>query len=542
MNRHGLVDDDGGPAVAVLVRRNKRIGPIVEAIRERGIPASGRGGGSLLDADAAVVVLQAFRWAASPLDSVAAYDVARSPLGRLLDIEKPSLSQGIPDEDLQRVSNALRSRIDREGPAAMVDDWRRQLEPHLGARERIRLRQLVEFFEGIAGTVNDPEVLVHLARHARVDDPAAEGVLVMNVHQAKGLEFEGVVMTDLGQAIAPRQPSLAWEDPATPISEITRMCTWYAEGARPDDVVPAHEQSIARMVREKLCGLYVALTRARRDLIMQVPPPMLSRKGEENKTTRATLGGVLRSALAEGEDVSDLSDTEPTVVWECGEEESSRGEMVVEDEVQDIRPRITMALPPEHDAQKHPAFASAQLSGVFNLDTHSKTDTGTAMHACFELIEWLDEGLPTAEAIDQAIVRACPRRDLAWRDACRADFLTILGSDQIQGLLSHPGGSLQVFREQPLIRTTSRGVESVIIDRLILAYDDAGRVVGAEVVDFKTDHGIDQDLLLQRHTNQLRRYVEVVGGVFGISNDKIGAQLAHVDQGMVHRVSFAGSG
>ena len=255
VNRHGLVDADGGPAVAVLVRRNKRIGPIVEAIRKRGIPASGRGGGSLLDADAAVVVLQAFRWAASPLDSVAAYDVARSPLGNILGIERPCDSQGISNEELQRVSNVLRSQIDRDGPAAMVDDWRRQLEPQLDARDRIRLRQLVEFFEGVAATVREPEALVHLARNARVDDPAAEGVMVMNVHQAKGLEFEGVVMTDLGQGIAPRQQSLAWEDPASPIDEITRICTWYAERSRPKDAVPAHDESTARMVREKLCLL-----------------------------------------------------------------------------------------------------------------------------------------------------------------------------------------------------------------------------------------------------------------------------------------------
>ncbi len=109
-------------------------------------------------------------------------------------------------------------------------------------------------------------------------------------------------------------------------------------------------------------------------------------------------------------------------------------------------------------------------------------------------------------------------------------------------MLTHPGGHNQVFREQPLIRTTPNGVESVIIDRLILAYDPDGKVASAEVIDFKTDRGIAPERLLERHTDQLRRYVEVVGGVFGISSDKIGVQLAHLDQGMVHRVSFARSG
>ncbi|MEE2894120.1 MAG: UvrD-helicase domain-containing protein, partial [Planctomycetota bacterium] len=151
VDRHGLSRPDGEPSVAVLVRSNKPIGPIVEALRARGVPASGRGGGSLLDAEAAVVVVQAFRLAADPEDRLAAEDIARSPLGPLVGLEPSDGHARVSDPDRRTTARHLRTLLGDEGPATVVDRWRRELMDRLTAREAARLRQMVELLESVDG-------------------------------------------------------------------------------------------------------------------------------------------------------------------------------------------------------------------------------------------------------------------------------------------------------------------------------------------------------------------------------------------------------
>ena len=51
----------------------------------------------------------------------------------------------------------------------------------------------------------------------------------------------------------------------------------------------------------------------------------------------------MRNALAADEDVSEISETEPTVVWESGEEGDSQGDLRLVEGSMKQRPRIPMA-------------------------------------------------------------------------------------------------------------------------------------------------------------------------------------------------------
>ena len=299
VQRHGLEDAEGRPTVAVLVRANKRIGPIVEALRGLGIPATGRGGGSLLDAEAATVMIQAMRLAADVRDSLAADDLARSPLATVLGVSSPTADEPLPMSERIGLSRSLRDRFSEDGVAPVIDAWRRRLEPDLTVRETVRLRQLVEIVEGLEADptiARGPGELAAILGSVVVEDPGGEGVVVMNIHQSKGLEFEGVVVTDLAGDLF-RSPEVARSTPALPTTAIDRVATWYAEEARPEDALGIHRETTDRIVLEALCGFYVALTRASRDLVVQVPPAKFGAKNEEHKKSHFSTAGIVRRAI-----------------------------------------------------------------------------------------------------------------------------------------------------------------------------------------------------------------------------------------------------
>ena len=544
VERHGLVDAGGRPTVAVLVRRNRVIAGIVEALRARGIPASGRGGGSLLDADACIVVLQALRWAASPLDSIAAYDVARSPLGPVLGLEACAEGEGVASTLRERISGELREAIDRDGAAHLVDGWRRVLEPKLDTRERIRLRQLVEFLDELGRSPRDPGELAELARHARVEDPGADGVVVMNVHQAKGLEFNAVVVTDMEQQLGPNQEPLAWETPPLPAGDIQRICTWYAQDARPEEAQRAHLDTTARIVGEKLCGLYVAITRPRMDLVMQVPPPARTGNGKEGRKSLASMAGVLRHALVPEVDDPEASRRNVTVVWKAGHPAGDGGGELSAP-LQRRRPSVALAQGKRRlraTTIGAPSRKEGFSSEVFRIDRESDTDRGRAIHACFQEVGWFQESQPGRELLLGVISRACPRRDREWIEARYAEFQRYLQLPAVEEALKGPSGQAWLRREAGLLRRGANGVQLAVIDRLVLFQGDSGVIDSAEVIDFKTDRPSSPSLFVSRHAGQLREYADFVASAYRILPSSVRMKLVELETGMTHEVPAKVSG
>ena len=543
VSRHGLVDADGDSAVAVLVRRNKMIGPIVEAIRRRGQPASGRGGGSLLDSDASVVVLQALRLAASPIDSLAAYDVASSPLGRMLDLPLPSGHEPVPALVREKVSARLRADLDRLGPGAMVDGWRRGLADALQEREHIRLRQLVEFLDGVGNARHSPSELVELACHAKVDDPGADGVVVMNIHQAKGLEFEGVVMTDLRGGLWSRPPQLAssspGEDPTAPIDEV---CTWYREGARPAASEPAHDDTIMRSVRESLCTLYVAMTRSRRDLVMQVHRAKMEKKKtdpQEQMGSASRIGAVLRSTLGQGTEDHDPHQVE--VAWSS--KVGGTDGLVASGSRSARGPRKMLSAPEGAAGPKAPKSVSRH--SFFQVSDFGATDRGQAIHQCLAALDWdVDDSAIEARKVEmRAIIqKAAPRRPEAWVEARLAELARYLAHPEVQAVFKSTEKAAWLEQERPFLPQPGSGGGLGIIDRLVVDLDAEGRPEAALIIDFKTDRINEQGLetFVEGHSQQLERYRAMVAADLGLPPNVVQANLVALELGEVVSIGIHG--
>ena len=134
-----------------------------------------------------MVVVQAFRLAADPEDRLAAEDLARSPLASMVGLPVSEGHERVADAERRIAGRRLRARFGEEGPAAVVDGWRRELADRLTPRESARLRQMVEQLEAdmsgtelngrmLAETEEDMDPLIALSAKPSDVDPESGGI------------------------------------------------------------------------------------------------------------------------------------------------------------------------------------------------------------------------------------------------------------------------------------------------------------------------------------------------------------------------------
>jgi len=114
---------------------------------------------------------------------------------------------------------------------------------------------------------------------------------------------------------------------------------------------------------------------------------------------------------------------------------------------------------------------------------------GTAVHAAFERVGWLDDEAP----------------DLPPDEAGQlvADLLAV---PELRGIFQKAGETIELRREQPIDAILNGQWLSGVIDRLHLHRAPDGTVTRLEVLDFKTDAVDHEDELLARHQPQMRAY------------------------------------
>lgn len=565
----GILRDAPGASVAVLCRAGKHIAPLLAELRALGIDASEQRGNPLTDTPALAAAASALRFIDHPGDTAALYHTLMTPLGRAAGF--PHAAGWSPESEPETLDRArrraseLRRRIADRGLGPLVAEWYESCVEHLDAAGAERFERLVEMADrldasgdGGAGTLAD------LAESRRVDAPGGSPVRVMTIHASKGLEFDAVVLPLFPQRSHPNvgRVLLDREDAIGPVRGVTLepntdLCRVHS------DLERVKSDARRRDLREELCCLYVACTRAKRRLDLIVPP---DKDGTPpNFQNRAYSPDLLvRAALA-------LEATaEPgTVLWSTthpGPDDDPTTPSLSHAEAQhaprawseglsgpsDVRPppRRPVVLRVEAgpgrgrgDPARLTTITPSRARGAAAIDARElllrrddrAARTGSLVHAWFESVGWIEDGEPDRDTLRAGALReGFTEQEI---DDALPLFERALRSPEVRGALSrdacrreHEAERLELHRERQFAVAAGDELIQGRFDRVVV-WATGGSPVALRVIDFKTDRAAaDADpetmnALADSHRSQMDIYRSAAATLWSLPHERVEAQL-----------------
>jgi len=522
--------------IAVLTRSNKAVARMFFELGpgRHNISASGRGGGPLTDAPAVNAILDLLQLADYPDDTVAAFHLANSPFGPLI-----GLTDAHHAEARHAAARNIRAQLLESGYRAVISGWAAQVSARCDAREARRLLHLVDL-AGLhdARATLRPSDFIRMVEATRVADIMPAAVQVMTIHQAKGLEFDCVILPELDTAFTANSRSLVAFEREDPLGPVTRICRHVSREVRAlvpemQSVFTAHED---RLIREQLSLLYVALSRAKHAMVALIDP-----SSERERTMPRSPAGVLRSALAINGEAPPA-----TVLHSQGDPRWFDGipATVNSAETSSPVPQVVLAAPlPVELAMAARGLTAASASAEedhgrsFADDLaigHSDArDRGKALHVLFEQVSWIDAFFADDPLLAATVRRVVPRRSVSWISDRVSDFRRAIAKPGIRAALSMPtprDATVELHRELPFARMVNGRVQSGFIDRLVLHRDADGQLSHADLIDFKTDEIEPVEVQTRRaaYRSQLETYRAAVSEMFGLSADNVRMTLLFV--------------
>lgn len=300
-------------SIAVLVRRNSMVGQVIYELQRLGISASEEGGNPLTDSAAVQLIVSRLILAEHPRDTAARFHLARSPWSAHL-----ALRNYRDDEGAKRLSYTTMEDLARDGFGPTIARWSEELRPFANEREQRRLRQLVELADVYQLALDQPRTVGHERQirvpsgtsafvericEQRVHDPSDDPVRVMTVHQSKGLQFDVVILPDLEDQWPGQTPACVAtrNHPMAPVDTVCRFVNKDVRPLFPTAIQKAFEKYLQQEVREGLCVLYVALTRAVHSLQMIISADAGEQADEAtNRTVEQGEPDVSESSVSAG--------------------------------------------------------------------------------------------------------------------------------------------------------------------------------------------------------------------------------------------------
>ncbi|MCL2118622.1 MAG: UvrD-helicase domain-containing protein [Planctomycetaceae bacterium] len=562
--------------IGVLVFTNKTAEKIIAKLKERGIEANGRGR-SLSSSLAVQHVLSALALADHPGNTIASFHLTNSPLAVKLGLLKKDTNEmPVKYYPASQASRDIRRELLTKGYGDVVKEYVELLAPSCDPGEFECLEKLLELayrFDETASGVRT-EKFVAMVKEASIATSNATNIQVMTVHGAKGLEFDIVVLPELNRPIDGyhiqtkliRDHEIS-DDATTPINFFLSKPGKDIQGFLSDKCSGAIDRQVQGEVEESLSELYVAMTRAIHQLVMIVP-------NRSAKTIKTSFAETLRSGL---KDKGVSNSVDATVLYEKGDNEWYK---LIEEDVKETdkntsKTKVLKCEVKDTEVLHHvsrvapsslhkdvPADVPAKQGQVKQLEAvaeptipttqkwqHASEESamlwGSCMHTCFEYaVQWLDpvsDGKPQLlcddeelhEILDE-IIRE--KKEINFKPCdIIAKFHENIAKPEIVGVLSqsrYPAPHVIVERERRFAVWHEGQIMRGFIDRLVIERNAANKVVGLDILDYKSDSG-DTEALAVAYRDQLEAYRQGVATLFGVDKELIKATLVFVTLGKV---------
>ncbi len=502
-----------GATVGILFRTNEPVPAMIAALRARGVPASRETGNPLTDAPAVAAAVAGLHLADHPGDTAARYRVAGSPLGPAV-----GLAPGDGPAAAAAAAARIRRGLQEEGFAPTLRAWRDRVADDCSARDLLRFEQLIETAAGHdEGAGIRAAEFAAVVRGRNVEDPSAARVRVMTVHKAKGLEFDAVILPELARqfnAVRPDFLTLRTDDRAGVARVVPYVDTKTANiDEQLREMCAQHRRE---NVAGELCALYVALTRAVNAVYM------ICRRPRENKDgsigIRRSFAGILFGALGAGdiggetlwESDGPLSDPR----WYARRaREAGPGLKTIDVVLRAGAGERGRNLP--RAAPSSLAAAGRTLGGALRIEPPAGLARGSLFHEWFELIEWIEDGLPDEAALRGAAAAA--RVSAGALEESIGAFRKMCGKEELRRLLSRgayaPLADLEVCREYPFAVFYAGSLLNGKIDRIVFG-KAGGALKRVDIIDYKTDAvggPADIDRLVEQYRPQVEAYRSAIG-------------------------------
>ncbi len=455
-------------ACAVLVNSNKETKDWADLLRAEGydvIEGGARKPGE--DHPNGVAMVQLLRWLADPSDRFAWGVVKMSPLGKWLRDEYGSHDLIVWDRLTELVSAGGFGAMLAHVVTPMLPSW-----TEYGRRRAADLLQIVSDLDR-NGVMQARDVAEIASRAKITQSPGLAAIQVMTIHKSKGLGFDAVLLPEISNVKIPSrvhlnilgtgewlmQPSTGWVRSFIP--EMKEAEDAWARGQAYD----------------AFCKLYVGLTRAKRGLYLFVES---IKKGPDPQ--HPSLANWLMQALqldwnAEPGESIVIGDPQWAAALETREAPKLTN-----------LPSLTNALAMR--ARTTPSGEKKKASEAQVNLSYDGRKFGTAVHAAFEQIGWLDEK-------DAVLEFSSETKDL---------MIATLKLDSVKELLTKNGRRIDLFREQQLEAIYQGKWMSGVIDRLHVILNEEGEVQKVEIIDFKTDRVPESGELKSRYASQMNAY------------------------------------
>jgi ATP-dependent exoDNAse (exonuclease V) beta subunit len=518
--------------IAVLVRTNEASASLLQLLRgEHGIEASEEGGVPLTASPAVELILSLLKIGDHPANTAARFHVFHSPLRNVVGLSDPASEAQSLD-----VSRRLRSALLHQGYGATLDKTVRHLAPLCDDQNQNRLHKLVQLaYAYDARATERPGDFVEFVERQQVADPSADRIRVMTIHKAKGLQFDIVVLPELYKALAGSPPQLIFEreSPLAPVSGVYRYVGEAEQSILPKRVRPYFEAWREPLVRESLCNLYVAMTRAVHALHIIVPP---------GPAKKASYAHLVLEALAMGApaDPEQVLFAHGDANWDQVAEQPAAATLP------EVKPFVKIVLKATATRTRHqPREAPSRLEGGAPIDLRellaredqAARQRGTLFHAWLAEIGWLEDGLPgdtqlRAAALKIGIAGQKAEAYLAaFRESLAGSVLrAALSRETCAGKHSQLGTVCEVHRERPFVVRGDHAILRGSMDRLML-WRKEGQVVAAEVLDFKTDSIPNDAIFAERTANyrpQIAAYLQAVQTMYRLKPEQATGRLLFV--------------
>jgi ATP-dependent exoDNAse (exonuclease V) beta subunit len=418
-----------GLSAAILVRSNENGKRFADALRREGIPAVWEGESAICDTPVVTALLHVLQVAEHPGNTLAWQHVCATPLAKTFFRQACSLPR---EQGAAKLSEQVLSDLSRLGLPRTLRNMIEALSEtgsDLFTQTRLDelLRAATQFTAGAdaEATLTDFTAFVEAFTTRDVADTST--VKILTIHRSKGLGFDFVLLPIIestgmdiirsGEVLVAGDESWLLTNPGKQIVQSDPV------------LAAARESNTNQGVFESLCVSYVAMTRAKRALVMLLKP------APERASESSFFSDHVEAALGD------------TLPWPSGDpawfEHTGAQAGTSEKTAQPSRPvarlkrRVIRRVTPS-SAAYHGRVASELFSAPDDL----AAQRGIRLHAALSKIAWLDETAPqpeelpkadldltTASAFRDALVRPTHVIDL-WRER---SFELVDGSDWISG-------------------------------------------------------------------------------------------------------------